>query len=144
MAPVVGSVIRFSNAHTTIDVTIDQDNPAVRSLIGQLPLTGLPFSDNQGLEKLARLSEELSTTGSPASGVRAGDLICFSPWNSIAFWYDPDGYHVEPELIHLGRYLATAYQLEKLEAAPVAVQLVNPRPPSRSPDRHWSLCASHR
>ncbi|WP_335989426.1 cyclophilin-like fold protein [Glycomyces sp. MUSA5-2] len=114
-----GTVIRFVNPHTSIDVTVDEDNPAARSLIAQLPLRGLVFADNGGVEKLVRLDQPLDTTGSPASGIRPGDLIGFTPWNSIAFWYDPAGYPPRSALVHLGRYEATATQLEQITAAPV-------------------------
>ena len=53
-------------------------------------------------------------------------LICFTPWNSIAFWYDPAGHKPEPELVHMGRFEATAAQLDDLEAGPVTAQIVTP------------------
>ncbi|MFD7025240.1 cyclophilin-like fold protein [Promicromonospora sukumoe] len=119
----VGTVIRFRNKHTSIDVRVDQDNPTIRSLISQLPLHELMFVDNNGLEKLARLPETLDVAGSPPSGIRPGDLICFTPWNSIAFWYDPAGYPPREELVHLGRFNATTSQLEQIADAPVVAHL---------------------
>ncbi|MBO1902484.1 hypothetical protein J4H92_11050 [Leucobacter weissii] len=120
----MGTAIRFRNVHTFIDVTIDEDNPTVRSLIDQLPLTNLNFADNAGLEKLVRLPHKLTIAGSPASGIHPGDLICFTPWNSIAFWYDPAGYKPNKKLVHLGRYRATMTQLEQITAAPVTAEVL--------------------
>ncbi|WP_426937259.1 cyclophilin-like fold protein [Brevibacterium sp. LE-L] len=123
MTETLGTVIRFHNAHTSIDVTVDEDNSAVRSLIAQLPLKNLDFADNEGYEKLTRLTDPLDTADSPASGIRPGDLICFTPWNSIAFWYDPDGFEPREQLVHMGRYDATMDQLEALTRAPVSAHL---------------------
>ncbi|WP_152351867.1 cyclophilin-like fold protein [Brachybacterium subflavum] len=124
MTDILGTALRFHNDRTSIDASVDQDNPTVRSLIAQLPLEGLEFADNQGLEKLVRLDQGLDFEGSPASGNRPGDVICSTPRNSIAFWYGPDGFEPREELVHIGRYDASAQQLEQLTASPVIAHLV--------------------
>lgn len=52
MDTVIGTAIRFTAPDGTIDVTLDEDNPAVRDLLTMLPMT-LDFEDFIGVEKIA-------------------------------------------------------------------------------------------
>lgn len=36
---IVGTIVRFSSNTTSVDVTIDEDNPAIRDFLSMLPLT---------------------------------------------------------------------------------------------------------
>jgi hypothetical protein len=111
---VVGTVIRFSSEDTTVDVTIGEDNPAVRDLLSMLPMT-LDFEEFNGREKIAYPPGGLDWEGSPGSDPEDGDLIYFTPWGNLGFYYNAEGIDYSDQTIHLGTYDASPDQLEELE-----------------------------
>ncbi|GAA3349342.1 hypothetical protein GCM10020358_71110 [Amorphoplanes nipponensis] len=120
---VVGSVIRFTAGDYAVDVTVGADSPAVRDLLSMLPIR-LPFEDLSNREKIAYLPRKLQTDGSPGGDPEDGDLIYFVPWGNLGFYYDAEGIGYSDATIPVGRYNATAEQLEHLESGPVTVTLV--------------------
>ncbi len=68
---VVGTVVRFSKGSTRVEVTIDQDSPAVRDFLSMLPLT-LTLEEFAGREKIADPPRELAYAGPPDAGRAAG------------------------------------------------------------------------
>lgn len=76
---IVGTIVRFSARAGSIDVTLDEDNPAVRDLLSMVPLT-LTFEDFAGREKIAYPPWEVQFAGSPPSSAGAGDLAMYNPW----------------------------------------------------------------
>ena len=120
---VVGTVVRFTAGSTSVEVTIDQDNPAVRDFLSMLPLT-LTLEEFAGREKIAYLPRELAHTGSPGSDPEDGDLIYYVPWGNIGFYYNTAGIGYSDQTIHLGTYDASLDQLEQLEGQGVIVEIV--------------------
>ncbi|MEU8609714.1 cyclophilin-like fold protein [Actinoplanes sp. NPDC048791] len=120
----IGSVVRFTAGTYSVDVTIGADSPAVRDFLSMLPMR-LPFEDLSGREKISYLPRKLDTEGSPGSDPEDGDLIYFVPWGNLGFYYNADGIGYSDATIHLGKYNATAAQLEQLENGPVTVALVD-------------------
>ncbi len=121
---VVGTVVRFSAGSTSVEVTIDQDNPAVRDLLSMLPLT-LKLEEYNGREKIGYLPRKLKLNGSPGSDPEDGDLIYFVPWGNIGFYYNTAGIGYSDLTIHLGVYKATLEQLNRLEGRPVTIEIVH-------------------
>lgn len=119
---IVGAVIRFASDATSVDVTVDEDNPAVRDFVSMLPLT-LTFEEYAGEEKISYLPRKLDHEGSPASALEQGDLLYFVPWGNIGFWYSREGNPSSDQTIHLGTYDATLEQLEQLEGKRVTVTI---------------------
>jgi hypothetical protein len=111
---IVGSVVRFTSARTSVDVTIGQDNPAVRDFLSMLPLT-LTVEEFTGREKISYLPRKLRHSGSPGSDPKNGDLIYFVPWGNLGFYYNAEGIGYSDATIHLGTYRAPLDQLERLE-----------------------------
>jgi hypothetical protein len=111
---IVGSVVRFTSTRTSVEVTIDQDNPAVRDFLSMLPLT-LTIEEFAGREKISYLSRRLRHQGSPGSDPKDGDLIYFVPWGNIGFYYNAAGIGYSDATVHLGTYEASLDQLERLE-----------------------------
>ncbi|WP_141399656.1 cyclophilin-like fold protein [Curtobacterium sp. 314Chir4.1] len=67
------------------------DNATARSLLAQLPLT-LSFSDYGGQEKIARLSQPLSTDGAAAaSDAPAWTIGYYVPNQALVLYYDDVG-----------------------------------------------------
>jgi len=120
---VVGTVVRFSAGSTSVEVTIDEDNPAVRDFLSMLPLT-LTLEEFAGREKIAYLPHELAHAGSPGSDPEDGDLIYYVPWGNIGFYYNTAGIGYSDQTIHLGTYDASLDQLEQLESQDVIVEVV--------------------
>ncbi|MDQ2673781.1 MAG: cyclophilin-like fold protein [Chloroflexota bacterium] len=120
---VVGTVVRFSAGSTSVEVTIDEDNPAVRDWLAMLPLT-LRLEEFNGREKIAYLPRELAHAGSPGSDPEDGDLIYYVPWGNLGFYYNTAGIGYSDQTIHLGTYNASLAQLEQLEGQEVTVELV--------------------
>ena len=87
---VVGTVVRFSAGSTSVEVTIDQDHPAVRDVLSMLPLT-LTLEEFAGREKIGYLPRRLAHSGSPGSDPEDGDLIYYVPWGNIGFYYTTAG-----------------------------------------------------
>ena len=111
---VIGTVVRFSSGETAVDVTIDQDSPAVRDFLSMLPLA-LTVEEFNGREKIADLPRELISAGTPGSDPDDGDLIYYAPWGNLGFYYDAAGFGYSDDVLHLGTYDAGLEQLELLE-----------------------------
>ena len=123
VAQVVGSVVRFSAGSTSVEVTIGEDNPAVRDFLSMLPLT-LTLEEFAGREKIAYLPRELAHAGSPGFDPEAGDLIYYVPWGNLGFYYNTAGIGYSDQTIHLGTYDASLDQLEQIEGQDVIVEVV--------------------
>ncbi|WP_146083821.1 cyclophilin-like fold protein [Clavibacter michiganensis] len=121
--PVVGTVLRFTGGGQVVDVTLDEDNPTSRDLVGRLPTT-LRFEEFAGREKIAYPAPGLAIEGSPGSDPEDGDLIYFSPWGNLGFYYDAAGIGFAAETIHLGRFDATPAQLAAFDDADVTIEVV--------------------
>lgn len=121
-AQVVGTVVRFTAGSTSVEVTIDEDNPAVRDFLSMLPLT-LTLEEFAGREKIAYLPRELAHVGSPGSDPEDGDLIYYVPWGNLGFYYNTAGIGYSDQTIHLGTYDASLEQLEQLEGQDVIVEI---------------------
>jgi hypothetical protein len=120
---VVGAVVRFSSPSASVDVTIDEDNPAVRDFLSMLALT-LTLEEFAGREKIAYLPRQLAHAGSPGSDPEDGDLIYYVPWGNIGFYYNTAGICYSDQTIHLGTYAASRDQLEQLTGPDVSVEVV--------------------
>jgi hypothetical protein len=121
---IVGTVLRFRSGAASVDVTVDQDNPAVRDLLSELPLR-LGLEEFAGREKVGYLPEGLEHGGSPGSDPEDGDLIYFVPWGNLGFYYDAEGIGYSDQTIHIGRYEASLDELRQLEGAEVVVEVVD-------------------
>jgi hypothetical protein len=117
---VVGTVVRFSSGGTQVDVTIDQDTRAVRDFLSMLPQT-LALEDLSGREKIAYLPRELDYGDTTGSDPEDGDLIYFTPWGNLGFYYDATGVGYSDQTLHLGTYTASREQLDALEGPEVTV-----------------------
>jgi hypothetical protein len=115
--------VRFTAGPATVDVTIGQDNPAVRDFLSMLPLT-LKLEEFAGKEKVAYLPRRLTHSGSPGSDPEDGDLIYYIPWGNLGFYYDAAGIGYSDQTVHLGTYRASRDQLNALEGTPVTVEIV--------------------
>lgn len=120
---VVGTVVRFTDGSTSVDVTIGEDNPTVRDLLSMLPLT-MTLEEYAGREKIGYFERELATEGSPGSDPENGDLIYFIPWGNIGFYYNTAGIGYSDQTIHIGTYDASLDDLEQLEGKPITVEIV--------------------
>jgi hypothetical protein len=120
---VVGTAVRFSARPASVDVTIGEDNPAVRDFLSLLPLT-LNLEEFNGREKIATLPRKLRYDGSRGSDPEDRDLIYYVPWGNIGFYYNTDGIGYSNETIHLGTYDATLAELEVLEGQRVTVEIL--------------------
>jgi hypothetical protein len=80
------------------------DNPTSRDFIALLPMT-VTLEDFAGKEKVKRLSQRLSTSGSPANQpASVWDIAYYVPWGNIAIFYKP--YDPSPDLIRMGRVVS--------------------------------------
>lgn len=120
---VVGTVVRFAAGSTSVDVTIGEDNPAVRDFLSMLPLT-LKLEEFNGREKIGYLPRKLKYQGSPGSDPEDGDLIYYVPWGNIGFYYNTAGIGYSDQTIHIGTYKASPEELEKFEGHSVTVEVV--------------------
>jgi len=118
-----GTVVRFSSDSTQIDVTIGAENPTVLDFLSLLPTT-IPVEEFAGREKIAYFDRDLVTDGSPGSDPEDGDLIYFSPWGNIGFYYNAEGIHYSDMTVHLGTYDATEAELAGMESGPVTVEIL--------------------
>jgi hypothetical protein len=123
VASVVGTVVRFTSASTSVDVTIGEDNAAARDFLSMLPLS-VKVEEFNGREKIAYLPRELSYESSAGSDPQDGDLIYYVPWGNLGFYYNASGIGFSDQTIHLGTYRATPEQLEQFEGADVTVEAV--------------------
>ena len=124
---VVGSSVRFTSTWTSVDVTIGQDNPAVRDFLSMLPST-LTVEEFTGREKISYLPRKLRHSGSPGSDPKDGDLIYFVPWGNLGFYYNAEGIGYLDATIHLGTYRASLDQLERLEGRVTVRRVRDERP----------------
>ena len=120
---IVGTTVRFSSSTTSVDVTIAEDNPAVRDFLSMLPLT-ITLEEFAGREKISYLPRELRHRGSPGSDPENGDLIYFVPWGNLGFYYNTEGIGYSDQTIHLGTYEASLEQLELLQGDAVVVDAI--------------------
>ncbi|QYN39020.1 hypothetical protein K1T35_18565 [Pseudonocardia sp. DSM 110487] len=120
---VVGTVVRFTSATTSVDVTIGEDSPATRDFLSMLPLT-ISVEEYSGREKISYLPRELNHEGSPGSDPENGDLIYFTPWGNLGFYYNTSGVDYSDQTLHIGTYNASLDQLTQLEGENVTVQVV--------------------
>lgn len=121
---VVGTVVRFTSEETSVDVTIGEDNSTVRDFLSLLPVE-VAIEEFAGREKIAYFSRELRSEGSPGSDPEDGDLIYFTPWGNLGFYYNADGIDYSDATIHLGTYSATPDQLALLEGEQVLIEIVS-------------------
>jgi hypothetical protein len=121
--PTEATTVRFAAGNTTVDVVIDTDSPAVREFLGMLPLK-IPFEEFNGREKIGYLPRKLDTSRTPGSDPEDGDLIYFVPWGNLGFYYNTAGTGHSDDVIHVGRYNATAEQLKGLENDEVTIAIV--------------------
>lgn len=119
---VIGTVVRFTSGSTFVNVTIGQDNPAVRDFLSMLPLT-LTLEEFAGREKIGYLPRKLTHSGSPGSDPEDGDLIYFVPWGNIGFYYNTAGIGYSDQTIHIGTYKASLDQLERFADQPATVEI---------------------
>jgi hypothetical protein len=119
----VGTVVRFTSATTSVDVTIGEDSPATRDFLSMLPLT-LSLEEFAGREKISHLPRELNHAGSPGSDPEDGDLIYFTPWGNLGFYYNTSGVGYSDQTLHIGTYNASLEQLTQLEGDDVTAQIV--------------------
>ena len=120
---VIGTVVRFTSERTSIDVTIGEDSPAVRDFLSMLPLQ-VPFEELAGREKIAYLPRELNYTGSQGSDPENGDLIYYTPWGNLGFYYNAEGIGYSDATMHIGTYNATEEQLSLLEGDDVTIDII--------------------
>lgn len=121
---VVGTVVRFTSDRTSVDVTIGEDSPSVRDFLSMLPLE-LAVEEFSGAEKIAYLPRELNHAGSPGSDPEDGDLIYYTSWGNLGFYYDATGIGYSDATLHLGTYTATEEQLSMLEGGQVTITIVD-------------------
>lgn len=123
-AEVVGTLVRFTSDRTTVDVTVGEDSPGVRDFLSMLPLE-LSVEEFAGAEKIAYLPRELNYEGSPGSDPEDGDLIYYTSWGNLGFYYDTTGVGYSDATLHIGTYNATEEQLSLLEGGTVTVETVD-------------------
>jgi hypothetical protein len=116
-------MVRFTSANTSVDVTIGEDSPATRDFLSMLPLT-ISVEEYTGREKISYLPRELNHEGSPGSDPEDGDLIYFTPWGNLGFYYNASGIDYSDQTLHIGAYNASLDQLDLLEGENVTVQMV--------------------
>lgn len=121
---IVGTVVRFTSDRTSVDVTVGEDSPGVRDFLSLLP-TELRFEEFAGREKISYLPRELVYDGSPGSDPEDGDLIYFTSWGNLGFYYNAYGVGFSDATLHIGTYVATEEQLSLLEGGPVTVEIVD-------------------
>ncbi len=104
-------------------VVLLQDNPAAEDLYDRLPLE-LTFEEFNGTEKIAYLSEELTTEGAPTScDPDVGSLCYYIPWGNLCFFYQD--FRPSQSLIPLGTVESGGEWLEQLDSvSSVRVQAV--------------------
>ena len=121
--PVMGTVVRFRSGATSVEVTIGEDSPATRDFLSMLPLT-ISLEEYAGREKISYLPRELNHEGSPGSDPEDGDLIYFTPWGNLGFYYDAAGVGYSDQTLHIGTYAASLEQLNLLQGDDVTVEIV--------------------
>jgi hypothetical protein len=74
--------------------------------------------------KISDLPRELNYEGSPGSDPEDGDLIYFTPWGNLGFYYDASGVGYSDQTLHIGTYNASLDQLNLLQGDDVTVEIV--------------------
>ena len=120
---VVGTVVRFAAGDNIVDVTIDTDTPATRDFVSMLPMT-LELEEFNGREKIADLPRELDYEGTSGFDPEDGDLIYFTPWGNLGFYYNADGVGYSDQTLKLGTYEATSDDLAAFEGQETSVTVV--------------------
>jgi hypothetical protein len=120
---VAGTIVRFTSDDAQVDVTIGDDTPAVRDFLSMLPLT-LDVEELSGREKIAYLPRELDIEGTPGSDPEDDDLIYYTPWGNLGFYYNASGIEYSDQTLHLGTYDATRDELDRLEGTDVTIEIV--------------------
>jgi hypothetical protein len=123
-ALVEGTVVRFTGGGTSVDVTIGADTPTTRDFLSLLPLT-MELEELNGREKIGYPPRELDVDGTPGSDPENGDLIYFTPWGNIGFYYDADGIGYSDQTLHLGTYEASPDQLDQLASGETTIEVVD-------------------
>jgi len=109
-----------------VDATIGEDTPAVRDFLAMLPLT-LDVEELSGREKIVYLPRELDIEGTPGSDPEDGDLIYYTPWGNLGFYYNASGVEYSDQTLHLGTYDASRDELDRLEGTDVTIEVVPER-----------------
>lgn len=107
--------IRFSLDDGSEIIVQLNDNPAADALYEMLPLE-LSFEDFNSTEKIAYLTEEIPSAGSPDQcdpGV--GSLCYYIPWGNLCFFYQD--FRPSTSLIPLGQVESGVEYLERLDQA---------------------------
>ncbi len=112
-AEAADTIVRFRNDVAHVDVVIGEDTPAVRDFLSLLPLQ-VSFEEFGGREKISYLPRELEWSGSPGSDPQDGDLIYFTPWGNLGFYYDASGIGYSDATLHLGTFSASRDVLDAL------------------------------
>jgi hypothetical protein len=115
------TVVRFTSPNTSVDVTVDQDTPAARDFLSMLPTT-VEVEEFNGREKIADLPRDLEYADTPGSDPENGDLVYFTPWGNLGFYYDASGIAYSDQTLHLGTYDASIDQLNALEGDAVTIE----------------------
>lgn len=118
-----GTIVRFTSDDAQVDVTIGEDTPAVRDFLSMLPLT-LDVEELSSREKIAYLPRELDIEGTPGSDPEDGDLIYYTPWGNLGFYYNASGIEYSDQTLHLGTYDASRDELDSLEGTDVTIEVV--------------------
>ncbi|MCP2179094.1 hypothetical protein LY12_000356 [Prauserella alba] len=121
---VVGTVVRFRAGDAVVDVTIGEDTTATRDFLSMLPTT-LELEEFDNSEKIAYLPRELDRDGTAGSDPEDGDLIYYTPWGNIGFFYDASGFGHSDQTLHLGTYDATEEELSEFEGRETTVEIVD-------------------
>lgn len=115
-------IVRFSNDDNHADVVMAEDSPAVKDFLSMLPLE-LSLEDFNQKEKISYLPRELAWEGSSGFDPEDGDLIYYTPWGNLGFYYDASGIGYSDATLKLGTFTATRSELDALDG-PVTVDIV--------------------
>lgn len=118
-----GTIVRFSGGGASVDVTLGPDTPTTRDFLSVLPFT-TRLEEYAGREKIGDPPRALDVDGTPGSNPQDGDLIYFTPWGNLGFYYDTSGIGYSDATPHLGTYEASEEQLSQLEGQQVTVEIV--------------------
>ena len=109
--------IRFSLDDGTEIIVRLNDNPAAEALYEMLPLE-LSFEDFNSTEKIAYLTEEIPSDGSPDQcDPDIGSLCYYIPWGNLCFFYQD--FRPSTSLIPLGQVESGTEFLERLDQAEI-------------------------
>ena len=107
--------IRFSLDDGAEIIVQLNDNPAAEALYEMLPLE-LSFEDFNSTEKIAYLTEEIPSDGSPDQcDPDVGSLCYYIPWGNLCFFYQD--FRASSSLIPLGQVETGAEFLAQLDLA---------------------------